>query len=47
MKSEKIESELVEIVRYVLDNNQNLSMSEHDRFDRFFSEALTTIKNND
>ena len=46
MKTEKMESELAKIVRYVLDNNQNLSMSEHDRFDRFFSEALTTIKNN-
>ena len=43
----KIESELAEIVIYVLDNNQNLSISEHDRFDRFFSEAITTIKNND
>ena len=47
MKTEEIESELAKIVRYVLDNNQNLSMSEHDRFDRFFSETLTTIKNND
>ena len=43
----KIESELAEIVRYVLDNNQRLSISEHDRFDRFFSKAITIIKNND
>ncbi len=47
MKMEKIESDLAEIVRYVLDNNQNLSISEHDRFDRFFSETIRTIKNND
>ena len=46
MKTEKIESDLDEIVRYVLDNNQNLSISEHDRFDRFFSEAIRIIKNN-
>ena len=47
MKTEKIKSDLVEIVRYVLDNNRNLSIFEHDRFDRFFSEIIRTIKNND
>ena len=46
MKMEKIESELAELVRDVLDNNQNLTISEHDRFDRFFSKAIRTIKNN-
>jgi len=46
MKTEKIESDLAEIVIYVLDNNQNLSISEHNRFDRFFSKAIRTIKNN-
>ena len=47
MKTKKIESELADIVIYVLDNNQRLSISEHDRFDRFFPEAIRTIKNND
>ena len=47
MKTEKIESDLAEIVIYVLDNNQNLTIPEHDRFDRFFSEAIRTIKTND
>jgi len=47
MQTEKIESDLIEIVRCVLDNNQNLTISEHDRFDRFFVEAVNTIKNND
>ena len=46
MKTEKIESDLAEIVAYVLDNNLHLSISEHDRFDRFFSDAIRTIKNN-
>ena len=46
MKTEKIESELTDIVIYVLENNQNLSVSEHDRFDRFFAKAIRTIKNN-
>ena len=46
MRTEKIESDLDEIVIYVLDNNQNLSISEHERFDRFFPEAIRIIKNN-
>ena len=44
---EEIESDLAELVRDVLDNNQNLAILEHDRFDRFFVEAINTIKNND
>ena len=47
MKTEKIESDLAELVRDVLDNNQNLTIPEHDRFDKFFVEAINTIKNND
>jgi len=47
MQTEKLESDLDKIVRYVLDNNQYLSISEHDRFDRFFFEAIRIIKNHD
>ena len=42
-----IESELAKIVKYVINNNQHLTISEHERFDSFFEKAIGIIKNSD